>query len=296
MKKPAREMIDLHDITLCAADSAFVGHTARALRVSQSGCRFGDAILFSDAPVEGPFRTVRINRLASVDDYSRFCLREMVEHIRTPFALVIQWDGFVVNPQAWANVFRKYDYIGAAWHGQFAEEVPLVGNGGFSLRSRKLLKAVSQLPLVSKFWEDRLICHIHREQLERQFGIRFAPVKVADRFSYQYRIPETLPFGFHGVEHLWRHAEPEGIGALVEQMDVNQTNPGGTMLLIQNLAANNDIETARVLYRRFRVRFPPRSIIKVRETVIGTAAAVEEVRALEWLLSGEPREPKAPSA
>lgn len=279
-------MIDLHDVTLCAADSAFVDLTARALRVSQSGCQFGDAILFTDAPVEGPFRTVRINRLASVDDYSRFCLREMVDHIHTPFALVIQWDGFVVNPQAWANAFRKYDYIGAVWHGVFPQGTPLVGNGGFSLRSRKLLKAVSQLPLVGDLWEDRVICHVHRERLEREFRMRFAPERIADRFSYQYQIPETLPFGFHGIEHLWRHAEPEGIAAIAEQMDVQRTNPGPTLLLIQNLAANDEVETARALYLRFRVRFPPHLIATAREKIVGPVAAAEEVRELERLVSG----------
>ena len=73
--------------------------------------------------------------------------------------------------------------------------------------------------------------------------------------------------------------------ALAELMDLNQTNPGGTLLLIQNLAANGHIEIAKVLYERFRVRFPPQSIIKARETLVGTAAAMEEVRDLEQLLS-----------
>lgn len=279
-------MIDLHDVTLCAADSAFVDLTARALRISQSGCRFGDAILFSDRPVEGPFRTIRINRLASVDDYSRFCLRDMAEHIRTPLALVIQWDGYVVNPAAWANAFRKYDYIGAPWHGLFPPETPLVGNGGFSLRSRKLLAALRRLPIPGNLWEDRVVCHVHRGRLEREFGVRFAPVRIADRFAYQYRIPEALPFGFHGVEHLWRHAEPEGIAALAEQIDVTRTNPGTTLLLIQNLA-DRQTETARALYRRFRVRFPPQRIAAAREQIVGAAAAAEEVRGLENLLAGE---------
>jgi hypothetical protein len=259
--------------------------TVRALRISQSGCRFGDVILFSDAPVEGPFRCVRIDRLASVDDYSRFCLRDMVKYIRTPLALVVQWDGYVVNPAAWANAFRKYDYIGAAWHGLFPPDVPIVGNGGFSLRSRKLLKAVSQLPPVGNLWEDRVICHVHRGRLEREFGVRFAPAKVADRFSYECRVPDTQPFGFHGVEHLWRHAEPEGIVAIAEQLDLEKTNPGSTLRLIRNLAANNQAESAKALYLRFRRRFPPHLITAARAKTVGAAAAAEEVSALERLAS-----------
>ena len=251
------------------------------------GCRFGDAILFSDAKVDGPFRTVPIRRLTSVDDYSQFCLREMVALIRTPFALVVQWDGYVINPQGWANAFRKYDYIGAPWHGMFAPGVPLVGNGGFSLRSRKLLKAIGQLPPAGNLLEDRVICLAHRERLEREFGVRFAPVKLADRFSYQYKIPEVLPFGFHGVEHLWRHAGPEGFSAIAEKLDVGKANAGNMFQLIQNLVANGDADAARALYLRFRLRLPPHLITMAREKEVGPEAAAREVRDLERLVSGD---------
>jgi len=59
--------------------------------------------------------------------------------------LLVQPDGFVINPDKWDNQFFEYDYIGAPW-----EQVPhsyldpwgkphRVGNGGFSFRSKKLL-------------------------------------------------------------------------------------------------------------------------------------------------------------
>jgi len=50
----------LPELTICAADSANPALAARALAISLERCDFGDAILFTDAPVAGPFRTVLI--------------------------------------------------------------------------------------------------------------------------------------------------------------------------------------------------------------------------------------------
>jgi hypothetical protein len=33
----------------------------------------------------------------------------MADHIETKFALVVQWDGYVVTSTAWVNAFRTYD-------------------------------------------------------------------------------------------------------------------------------------------------------------------------------------------
>ena len=56
--------------------------------------------------------------------------------------LIIQHDGFILNHKAWDNEFLNYDYIGAPvyWMGNKLIEV---GNGGFSLRSKKLLKIIA---------------------------------------------------------------------------------------------------------------------------------------------------------
>jgi hypothetical protein len=43
-----------------------------------------------------------------------------------------------VNPAAWDPEFLDWDYIGAKWF--WAEAGKRVGNGGFSLRSYKLLE------------------------------------------------------------------------------------------------------------------------------------------------------------
>jgi hypothetical protein len=161
--------------------------------------------------------------------------------------------------------------------------VPLVGNGGFSLRSRKLLNAVKQIPPIPSYPEDRTICHVFGKQLEQQFGIRFAPVKIADRFSYEFRIPETTPFGFHGIEHMWRHAQPAEFAQAVAKIDVERTPPDKIINLLLNCASNGYIEALVTLYRQLTKRFGSMAIETHLRTRVGPEAAAEEMRNIERL-------------
>ncbi len=257
--------LELPDVTICSADSAYVDFTVRALVKSMEGVAFGDAILFSDQPRDGPFRFVRTEPMTSVDAYSSFCLQEMVKWIETPRVLVVQWDGYVINPAAWANTFRKFDYIGAAWHGLKFPRSRMVGNGGFSLRSLKLLKALARIEPATTAGqpEDRVICHQERARLERQFGIRYAPVNIADRFSYEYNDPAMLPFGFHGLYHLWRHMEPDVLRDLVAHMDLSTTSPDRVMRLALNCARNGLEDIALTLYSGLDARLPTGEVFKM---------------------------------
>lgn len=36
-------------------------------------------------------------------------------YIETPHVLVVQYDGFILNPDAWTDEFLEYDYVGAPW-------------------------------------------------------------------------------------------------------------------------------------------------------------------------------------
>ncbi len=277
------ERLSLPDVTLCAADSAYVGLTARAMRRSLEQCAFGDAILFSHDAVEGPFRTVRIPPLRSVREYSQFCLTVMPDHIATRFALVVQWDGFVINPEAWARAFCKYDYIGAAWHGIFPTHM-MVGNGGFSLRSRRLLNAIKTLPAVGGYFEDRVICHIHRERLERDFRIRFAPVRVADRFSYEFHEPEAPPFGFHGLQNMWRHVEDDHLVAVANEIDLDKAFTDHLLRLVLNCLSHEREEPAQALYRRIRTKYPAKKVGEVLKSWHGAEQGADDLEALERLV------------
>lgn len=114
--------------------------------------------------------------------------------------LVFQWDGYVANLNNWTDEFLEYDYIGAPWY--WEKQYP-VGNGGFSLRSHKLLEALVELNNIIPFNfnnpEDVTICRDYRDLLETKYEIKFAPLDVAKRFSFETGIADVEPFGFHGV-------------------------------------------------------------------------------------------------
>ena len=143
---PAMKMTskpDLTDVTICAIDSVNVPATVAALDRSIRSCRFGDAILFSHEAVQGPFQSIKIDRVGSTAAYSEFLYRHLPRLIETPFVLVVQWDGYVIDPAAWAPDFRRYDYIGAPW--PFVSDDFSVGNGGFSWQSPMATRSAAAL-------------------------------------------------------------------------------------------------------------------------------------------------------
>jgi hypothetical protein len=198
---PARPAVEIPGTTLVCADCLYQDLAADAVARTLSRCRFERALFFTDASLDVPgAETVRIPRLASVLDYSRFMIKDLAAHIETPFALVIQYDGYVLDGACWSAEFQEYDYVGARWPGQAPYDV---GNGGFSLRSRRLLLALQDSRIEPQVSEDIAICRDHRKYLEERHGLRFAPGGVADRFSFESLPPPGPTFGFHGIAHLY---------------------------------------------------------------------------------------------
>src|SRR6201981_3554208 len=98
----------------------------------------------------------------SVIAYQRALWYEVPRWLRTDHFLLIQWDGHAVNGDAWTDEFLAYDYIGAPWP-QHPEEYR-VGNGGFSLRSKRLARCLAENPDRYPLWgpEEDLICRRYR--------------------------------------------------------------------------------------------------------------------------------------
>jgi hypothetical protein len=239
----------LRDVTLCAADCHAPALAARALRLSLQACTFGDALLLTDAAWEDPaFRTVRIDRLASLDDYSRFVFKELAAHIHTPHVLLVQWDGHVVEPAAWREDFLAYDYIGARWT-QFRDHLT-VGNGGFSLRSRRLLQATAGegFAWVPGAAEDVLVCRTYRPRLSAEMGMRFAPEAVARAFSYETEELLAPTFGFHGVLNLWRHVDDSDMLHMAAQLDARTLMSWQFVALVAQYAAMRKFRVAAHLH------------------------------------------------
>jgi len=143
-----------------------------------------------------------IKEIKSIEDYSKFCIKLGNVWNSESHALFCQYDGFALNANKWNDDFLQYDYIGSPW-GNDRPYHKRVGNGGFSLRSARLLKIVSEIIPDTGYPEDLLICDIYGDILRDQFGIKFAPLELAMYFSYELDIPERAGiqledcFGFH---------------------------------------------------------------------------------------------------
>jgi hypothetical protein len=218
-------------VTLCAVDTRTPELALRALALSLRHLEFGKALLLTHRTVgldalpaseHGVYASIEqrlITPLPSAAAYSDFVLRELVDYVDTPHALIAQWDGFVWDASVWTDEFLAYDYIGAPW--AKADPGKEVGNGGFCLRSRALMRAVQSLhPLHHP--EDVCIAKTHREALEQDWGLRFAPVKLAARFAFENEVPTGATFGFHGMRNLHRVLGPqqaaEWLGTLPDAM------------------------------------------------------------------------------
>ncbi|HTP62161.1 MAG TPA: DUF5672 family protein [Burkholderiales bacterium] len=186
--------------TLCCVDCRNHELALSALRRSMAQCAFERVVFFTDRRVDQPgIEVVVIPDIASIGDYSRFMAKALGGYIESDFALVVQYDGYVLNGRRWEAAFQNYDYVGAPWG-----RASGVGNGGFSLRSRRLLQALRDPRIAELVPEDIAICETYRDLLEGEYGLRFAPPAVAARFSFETLPPPAPTLGFHGLTHLVR--------------------------------------------------------------------------------------------
>ena len=178
----------LDNVTICAIDSKQPDMAKQAIKRSKRAIKFGGELFIDHMSIN------------SREAYGKFVLQELHKYITTDFVLIVQWDGWVINPSAWKPEFLDYDYIGAVWH--WHPEGLRVGNGGFSLRSKKLLELTAQPGFHYKDKnEDELVCHVNRDFLVSN-GIKFAPEELARHFSYEMELSNLQTFGFHGQFHM----------------------------------------------------------------------------------------------
>jgi len=206
---------DLSMITAVCVDT--LNHElaiAACWNMSQHG--FAEVLLLTDEAADaylptGEFTGFRVERIAPLrgrDAYSHYVLHSLASHIGTSHALIFQWDGYVLDARRWNPQYLEYDYVGAPFPwGRYANR--RVGNGGFSLRSAKLMRAVAAMTPDSTEPEDRVICELLAERLETEHGLRFAPPELARHFSVDQMSVGNLrteqpdlyaeeTFGFHG--------------------------------------------------------------------------------------------------
>lgn len=231
---PINQLV-LPQVTLCAATSVNIKATLRALEVSLAQIDFAACKLFTDVPVKPDhpgISVVPIRRLDSSAAYSDFLLAHMVDHVDTSHCLVAQWDGHVLDARRWRPEFLDYDYIGASWP-QFSDGHD-VGNGGFSLRTRRLMEACKNLEFRASHPEDLAIGRANRDWLEAR-GMHFAPRALADLFATERAGDLETSFGYHGVFNMPRAIGSEAFWRIYLELDDRSSFQPDFMEMLKSL-------------------------------------------------------------
>ena len=213
----------------------------KALDYSTEILKFNNSYLFTNEKINSTkHKVININKFNSITDYSDFILG-IGNYVDSEYVLIVQDDGYIINPKKWTNEFLAYDYIGAPWPGQYTwrkrwkNETYLkayinskknrVGNGGFSLRSRKFLNFSSAFNSTNGIPEDVFLCLINYESAKKN-GIKFPSAEIAYNFSCEvplggfnlskeiknHHLDINQHFGWHGkrvknFEHLLKLKE-----------------------------------------------------------------------------------------
>jgi hypothetical protein len=211
----------MKDVTLlCIHGDKDFRLTRFAANVCRHYYKFGDVkiVTSKDAPNVDPSYpgvTVLDEAFKDIREPVHYIAKELYPTVTTPFALNIQWDGFILNPDMWSTSFFAYDIVAPPW--PWCGEAGAVGCGGFTLMSQRFMRARTAWELERRpNWhqlpnEDWYICHERRADFE-QAGVKFAPLSLAKQFGIEcYCGGREWPgntFGFHDFRHVklstWR--------------------------------------------------------------------------------------------
>lgn len=199
-------MINLENVTLIAIDTdpLCLSLTKSAAKHTLSIIKPNDFIFFGTEKLNIGEKFYEINRFQSINEYSKFVLKCLWPFIKTDYIMIIHWDGFPTNEECWQNTFLEYDYIGAPWI--WAINGYSVGNGGFSIRSRKLVSLCSENHIQQDLnflggAEDVMIGVKYRDYLVSK-GCSFPSNHIAHQFSHELGERNIQSFGFHSVKNI----------------------------------------------------------------------------------------------
>ena len=189
--------LNLENVAIATVATRHFFPCRTALYQMQMQAQFSDIIVFTDQiELFLGYNLVEVK----YREYKQWCVWRLTELPKfrdkmglASHMLFVESDSAIAKPDAWTNSFLEYDYIGAPWLDG------VQGNGGFVLYSYRLLEALEALNIPATETachpSDMKICRVYRRYFENQ-GIKFAPLKVAQRFSSEQG-PYTDSFGVH---------------------------------------------------------------------------------------------------
>ena len=191
--------LNLKDVTLVCADDVDPHGSHNLLSYLNEKIIFGNTFLFSSNRFN--HEVTEIDKISRLPDYDNFIHHKLNSFISTSFCMIVQRDGFPLNLEKWNDDFLKYDYIGAPWTYLKLDSDLLVGNSGFSIRSKKFLDShIQDYNSYDHGAEDGFSCRTRKKHFEEQ-GCVYAPASLASDFSVEC-MPYLDQFGFHGKDTL----------------------------------------------------------------------------------------------
>lgn len=192
----------LKDVTLFGINAANPAGLLRAADICQEGISFAETVVITERLFPGATRE------EGRRNYSEFLIKKLTNYFTTSHVLVFDDDGYVQCPHAWDDKWLGLDWLGSPW--EFYDHHQ-VGNGGFSLRSKKLCDILAADDAIDDYMpEDDRICRKYRPYLEEKYGIKFGTLDQARKFGIEaWAQPMDKrryngEFGYHGfnVTHL----------------------------------------------------------------------------------------------
>lgn len=209
------------NLTIAIVDTLYYSLAARAIDKALEVTGADSVLVLSDKDFYPGSTFVKIDPITDKTHYSELMLKELGKHATKDCIMAIQYDGMPTDPTKWQDEFLKYDYIGAPW--PWFPDSHKVGNGGFSLRSRKLTDLclddhIRIIPGPSEHQEDVHIGVLFKDWfLER--GVTYAPVPLASQFSAELPGGKFDTYGFHGTLCLPYYLTDDHLSFYISQLD-----------------------------------------------------------------------------
>lgn len=205
--------LQLPTVTLICVDGVDAKRAAKVLEICKEKADFGAVKLLTHLPIESEHR-IEIMPLTSLVMYSVFMLTRIHEYIDTPNVLIVQRDGWILNPQAFNPQWLELDYIGSIF-----VQFDGVGSGGFSMRSKKMMQyAAEVLPKWNGtlehanelqeglgYYEDGVLC-LDSKFKHFKIGLLDEAAQFSQGGNRNPKYYQPYPFGFHGT---WQNIDHE---------------------------------------------------------------------------------------
>lgn len=193
-------MLNLSSVTLVMIETICHDLAKIAVEDCLKQAEFGEVLIFSDKHLEVPGASqIKVENWPTKLGWSEWLWYGVPQYVKTPQALLLQWDAGICKPKCWRDEFLQYDYIGAPWG--WHDDGMNVGNSGFSLRSKRLqdflVENRGRYPVADP--EDVACSRTHRRVLEA-YGFTWPDEQVALDFAFENSRRAVLDhFGYHGI-------------------------------------------------------------------------------------------------